>query len=106
MALGMTDHFKKCIKIGNYRITVHAFARLIERNISLDEIEEAILFGEFIENYPKDKYGPSCFIWGKIQEGRILHVQCSMEPVWIITAYDPTLSLDEWEDDFKRRQKK
>jgi len=48
--------------------------------------------GEIIEDYPEDKYGPSCLIYGITREGRILHVQCSIEPVWIITAYDPTLS--------------
>ena len=62
--------------------------------------------GEIIEDYPEDKYGPSCLIYGITREGRILHVQCSIEPVWIITAYDPTLSPEEWEKDFKRRRKR
>jgi hypothetical protein len=31
-------------------------------------------------------------------------VQCSIDPVWIITAYDPTLNSDKWDKDFKRRQ--
>ena len=66
----------------------------------------AMLSGEVIEDYPDDKYGPSCLIYGVNREGRILHVQCSIDPVWVITAYDPTLNPDEWEADFKRRIKK
>jgi len=76
----------------------------VERNISPKEIENVILFGEVIEDYPEDKYGPSCLICGITEEGRILHVQCSIDPVWIITAYDPTLDPEEWDKDFKRRQ--
>jgi hypothetical protein len=35
-----------------------------------------------------------------------LHVHCSIDPVWIITAYDPRLNPDEWDPEFKRRIKK
>lgn len=27
-----------------------------------------------------------------------------LTPVWIITAYDPTLDPDRWDKDFKRRR--
>jgi hypothetical protein len=60
--------------------------------------------GEIIENYPKDKYGPSCLIYGGTKEGKILHVQCSIDPVWIITVYDPTVKPEEWDGTFKRRR--
>ena len=64
-----------------------------------------ILLSEVIEKYPEDKYGPSCLICGVSKEGKILHVQCSIDPVWIITAYDPTLNPDKWDKDFKRRRR-
>jgi hypothetical protein len=32
--------------------------------ISVQEIREAIAVGEVIEDYPNDKYGPSCLILG------------------------------------------
>jgi len=67
-------------------------------------VRYVILSGEMIEEYPEDKYGPSCLIYGVSREGRILHVQCSIEPVWIITAYDPTLEEEKWDKDFKRRR--
>ena len=73
----------KNIRIGNYRLTIHAFERCVERDISLEEAEYVILNGEIIEEYPGDKYGPSCLIYGVTKEGGILHVQCSLNPVWI-----------------------
>jgi hypothetical protein len=100
----MIEEIKKRVKAGNYRFTIHGFERCVERHISPEEVKHAILSGEIIKEYPEDKYGPSCLIYG-IGEGRkILHVQCSVNPVWIITTYDPTLNPDKWDKDFKRRR--
>ena len=99
----MIERIKKQVKAGNYRFTVHGFERCVERHISPIEVKSAILSGEVIEDYPKDKYGASCLIYGLTKEGRILHVHCSIDPVWIVTSYDPTLNPDEWDSDFKRR---
>jgi hypothetical protein len=102
----MVESIKKQVKGGNYRFTVHGFERCVERHISPNEVKYAILSGEVIEEYPEDKYGPSCLICGVSEEGRILHVQCSIDPIWIITAYDPTLNPEEWDRDFIRRRVK
>jgi len=85
---------------------IHGFERCTERKISPNEIEDVIFSGEIIENYPQDKYGPSCLVFGITKAGSVLHVQCSIDPVWIITAYDPTLEPEEWDEDFKRRRRK
>ena len=34
-----------------------------------------------------------------------MHVHCCVDPVWIITAYDPTLNPEEWDPEFKNRRK-
>lgn len=67
---------------------------MIERSIERLEIEEVIQSGEIIEEYPDDKYSPSCLIYGRTEQRRELHVQVSVLPVVVITAYEP--SLDEW----------
>ena len=60
-------------------------------------VMEAILNGEIIEEYPQDKYSPSCLIYGKTKAGRDLHVQVSLPPkVVVITTYEP--DSDEWID--------
>ena len=100
----MLEKIKKRVEVDDHRFTIHSFERCVERIISPKEIKNIILSGEIIENYTRDKYGPSCLILGITEKGRILHVQCSVDPVWIITAYDPTLNPEEWDKDFKRRQ--
>lgn len=87
---------------GDYFWRQHAIERSIERVIAEESIAEVILNGEIIEEYPDDKYGPSCLIFGRTRQGRPIHVQCSLPPeVWIITLYEP--DPDEWVDFKKRR---
>lgn len=48
--------------------------------------------GEVIEDYPKDKYGPSCLVFGMTKSRRPIHIQCSYPSrkiVKIITLYQP-----------------
>jgi hypothetical protein len=92
------------ISTGNYRFSDHAVKGMIRRTIDRIEVEEAILIGEIIEEYPDDKYSPSCLVYGVSKAGRHLHVQLSFPPaVTVITAYDPDAS--EWIDYRVRRTK-
>ncbi|MDH7574045.1 MAG: DUF4258 domain-containing protein [Clostridia bacterium] len=89
------------IRQGDYRFSDHAVRRMIERSIARQEVEQAILGGEVIEEYPHDKYSPSCLIFGRTQQGRPLHVQVSLPPkVVVITVYEP--DPGEWLD-YRRR---
>ena len=87
----------------DYLFTAHASSRAVERNITSSEIEEVVIDGQVIEDYPDDKYSPSCLIMGQTKNAKILHVQVSYPPaVKIITVYEP--SPDEWESDWKTRK--
>lgn len=87
----------------NLVFTEHAIRQMARRSISVDEVSEAILSGEIIEDYPDDKYSPSCLILGSTQRGRVLHVQCSAPPrVRVVTVYQP--DADEWIQDRIRRK--
>ena len=101
----LLENIKYNIKNGTYRFTIHALERRIERNILKNEIKEAILNGEIIEEYPKDKYAPSFLVVGYSNNERPLHIQVSYNPVWIITCYDPSEKPAEWSSDFKYRRK-
>jgi hypothetical protein len=84
-------------------LTAHASTRAISRDIDDFEIEEAVVSGMVIEDYPEDKYGPSCLILGYTRSGRLLHVQVTYPPkARVITVYEP--SPDEWESDGKTRK--
>lgn len=55
----------------------HAVDQSIVRRVGVQELREAVVNGEIIEDYPDDKYGPSCLLLGFTTAGRPLHVQCS-----------------------------
>ena len=92
-----------CIN-GALRWTNHIFVRLLQRDISMDNVESSILTGEIIEQYPEDYPYPSCLILGLTVEKLYLHVVCGIGDgeLWLITAYYP--DPDEWTDDFKVRK--
>jgi hypothetical protein len=100
----MIEQIQRCFHFGHYRFTLHALERCLERDISPEKIHQVVISGTVIEDYPKDKYGPTCLIAGKTKEGQVLHVQCSIEPVWVITAYDPALQPTEWEAGYLKRK--
>ena len=90
------------IKDGKYRFSDHSVKRMIEKSVDRHEVEEVILEGEIIEEYPDDKYSPSCLIYGKTSKGRNLHVQISCPPaVVVITTYEP--APEEWVNGRVRR---
>ncbi len=88
---------------GEFEFTRHALRRVVERNISEGEIRQAAKNGRVIEDYPDDKYSPSCLILGFTQQGRALHQvsYAETEMVRIITLYEP--DPDEWIESAKRR---
>jgi hypothetical protein len=80
-----------------FEFTKHAADRMILRNITINEIREAIQSGQVIEDYPQDKFGPSCLVLGFTRNKRPLHIQCSypIRPlIKIVTLYEP--NPDEW----------
>jgi hypothetical protein len=79
-----------------FEFSQHAVNQSITRGIVATEVSQAIASGEVIEDYPNDKYGPSCLVFGMTMAGRPLHVQCSYPSrpiVKIITLYEPDPDL-------------
>src|SRR5918993_455988 len=100
----MIDGIREKISAGQFEFSKHAADQSILRRITVQGMREAIAGGEIIEDYPGDKYGPSCLIFGHTQAGRPLHVQCSYPSrplLKIITVYEPDPNL--WVD-FKTRK--
>ena len=94
-------------KIGNWQFELsrHATNQSIIRRITMQEVREAMETCEILEDYPADKYGPSCLILGFTKTQRPLHIQCSYPSrplVKIITLYEPDPL--RWFN-FKRRKK-
>jgi hypothetical protein len=97
------DAIREAVSDSEYILTDHASDRAAKRAIRSEEIEQAVASAEIIEDYPDDKYGPSCLLFGYSEEERPLHIQVSYPPnLKIITVYEP--SPDEWEADLKTRK--
>ena len=100
----MIVEIRKKIKRNLFEFSKHAVDQSIVRHISLQELHEAIMNGKIIENYPDDKYGPSCLIFGYTTSSkRPLHIQCSYptrQLVKIITLYEP--DSEQW-NNFEER---
>jgi len=100
----MIDQIRAKIQADQFEISQHAVDNSILRHVTLQEVREALAQGEIIEDYPDDKYGPSCLVLGFTRNGRPLHIQCShpSRPLLkIITLYQP--DPDKWIE-FKRRK--
>ncbi len=93
----IVQEIKDKVAASLYEFSKHAVDQSIIRQISIAEIADAIISsGEIIEDYPDDKYGPSCLVLGFTQNGRPLHIQCSYPSralVKLVTVYEPDKDL-------------
>jgi hypothetical protein len=88
----MIEEIRVKIETAQFEFSKHAVDQSILRGISVQEVREALAAGEIIEDYPEDKYGPSCLVLGITRAGRPLHIQCSYPTrplVKIVTLYEP-----------------
>jgi len=104
--MGIIDAIHTKIAGGQFEFSKHAVDQTILRRIRVEDIRDAIAIGEVIEDYPNDKYGPSCLILGFTKAQRPLHIQCSYPSrpkIKIVTVYEPDPEL--WIDSRTRRTK-
>ena len=85
-------------------MTKHAKSRLTERNISIEDIKNAVQTGEIIKQYEDDIPFPSCLLLGLTGQKSFIHIVASTDNgyLYIITAYHP--NKNDWEDDYKTRK--
>lgn|SRR5574344_479953 len=97
------EELRKLVLENKIRWTNHVVVRLIQRNIQQNEVKNAILNGEIIEQYEKDYPYPSVLVLG-IGNNKSIHIICGTngEELWIITAYYPESS--KWDIDKKTRK--
>ncbi len=100
----MIAEIRQKIIQNQFELSQHAVDQSIIRRISIQEIREVFITGKIIEDYPDDKYGPSCLILGFTSQRRPVHIQCSYPSrslIKIITLYEP--HPERWID-FKVRR--
>lgn len=98
------DDIRALLAQGRYEVTKHALRRIVERNITAEQIRMAGASAQVIEDYPDDKYSASCLLLGYSGETP-LHLRVSRgytSSVRIITLYFP--SSEEWLSGFRQRR--
>ena len=97
----------RCIREFRREFRAHAIQRLVERDISFEEIDEAVEDLEVVTAYADDRPYPSCLALGLTTARRPLHLVFSVNEsarmVYVITVYEPEAS--RWNEDFTRRDK-
>ena len=104
--MSMIENIREKIEIDLFEFSKHAVDQSIIRHISVKDVRRVIANGTIIENYPEDKYGPSCLIFGMTAEKRPIHIQCSHPSrpiIKVITLYEPNPT--RWIDFKKRRSR-
>jgi len=90
------------------RFKKHAIIRMIERNIKVSEVEDALKTGEVIESYPDDKPLESFLFLGFTASNKALHIVVALdedeEIIWIITVYEP--NRNKWDKTLSKRVKR
>ncbi len=97
--MSLIDDIRAKIAGDQFEFSRHAVDQSIQRGISVQEVREALAAAVVIEDYPGDKYGPSCLLLGFTDAGSPLHIQTrdpSRPLVKIITLYEP--DPDQWID--------
>ena len=97
------DIIREKVKAGDYQISVHATQRLRSRQLTIADLEHAIIHGAIIERDPDARPYPKCIFLGEdATKGESLHVICSLTPdALIVTIYFP--DEDIWSKDRYRR---
>jgi hypothetical protein len=105
----MIENIRRCFEDNRVHYTKHAIFEMEHEELGeiLDrELEEAILNGEEIFQYPEDTPLPSCLIFGQTRNRRPIHVVCAHDEIHdealIITVYEP--DEEQWTD-FRRRKR-
>lgn len=102
------ETLRKRIQDGNYLVRSHAILHALKEGFERQQMVEAVLNGEIIEEYPADRRALICGEATLLENVSIyLHVVCEyVDPMYVefVTAYIP----DElqWEKPPFRRRKK
>jgi hypothetical protein len=95
------------LKQENVNFKKHALIRIVERKISILEVEEALSNCTIIESYTEDKPLPSHLVLGYTKNKRPLHILVALDKIeryiWIITEYEPDQT--NWSAQMTKRKK-
>lgn len=86
------DWICRCVAAQRYRYSRHGDKERQNDALTLIEVEQALLTGRILEQYPDTGRGESCLVAGFSDTGRPVHVVCGRMGEWmvVVTVYVPT----------------
>lgn len=85
------EEIKDFVKKRNYLFLEHADEERIKDKLTVEEVEQAVLSGEVVEERLGDPRGESLLIAGTTKDGKIVHVVIGSgfaQPI-VVTVYRP-----------------
>jgi hypothetical protein len=85
------EEIREKVRRNEYEISFHAEKERYAEDIAIPDIENVLINGEILEEYPDDPRGLSCLVLGYSQH-RPIHIVCgftSTKWIRIITVYVP-----------------
>ncbi len=93
------EDIKSSVRIGDFRLSLHAEIEATNENLEIMQIVRAILNSQMLEEYPNTGRGESCLLVG-FADSIPIHVVCGFRgnAVIVITVYTPGLPkfVDPW----------
>ena len=86
------DWIREKIKQNEYYFSRHGDQARQEDNLTIIEVEESLLTGRMLEQYPETGRGESCLVAGFSDSGKPVHTVCGKLGDWLVmvTVYIPT----------------
>lgn len=86
------EDIKQKVLDEDYYFSKHGDEERKNDDLTILEVEEAILNGHILEEYKDDKRGESCLVVGFTSSGKPVHIVCGTngDTLVIITVYIPT----------------
>ena len=80
------------IRSGDYFFSLHGDHERQNDDLTIAEVEDALLSGRILEQYKDTGRGESCLVVGFTQKGKPIHVVCGKNEnvLVVITVYIPT----------------
>jgi hypothetical protein len=98
----LIERIKSQIRERRVKFTLHAQQEMVEDDVTVSDLVEAVLSSTVLENYQDHRRGPCCLTCGRTDAGRFLHVVAttSLPDLVIITVYEP--KPPKWRTPFQR----
>jgi hypothetical protein len=87
-----SEWIKECVVSSRYFYSKHGDLERQNDNLSINEIEQALLQGSVLERYADTGRGESCLMVGFTTKGKPIHVVCGKrgDSLVVITVYVPS----------------